>query len=176
MTLEPDNTYKYEFPDDWYIRESQHLKLTNNKFQNTTDPPGNSYILPALMLEREIDGKERSLTTNLFNLTFKIFLENIEYLGPLRDHPKRNYIWTGSATKTIGPHGENTIAALLTSERHQESLVNDVTTWLKRMGLVDEFLIDVIDRDKRFYEIVKRPLLVIDTLNTWYVLNEDEWR
>ncbi len=90
----------------------------------------------------------------LFGREFEALIEQFAYLGPLRDNPHRLYFWRGTAPREIGLKGEKTIDVLLTSERdsEKEDLIREVSSWLKRMGLVEEFRIEPISTNKRFYE------------------------
>ncbi|MDQ7026928.1 MAG: DUF3696 domain-containing protein [Anaerolineae bacterium] len=74
------------------------------------------------------------------------------YLGPLRLYPKRSYLWSGVAPYTIEPDGENTIAALIESTRRDNQLLDNVSKWLIKSGLVGGFKVNPLDKDNRFYE------------------------
>jgi predicted ATPase len=115
-------------------------------------------------------GKPRDENTKLVKKDCKHILDElretfvnreleISYLGPLRQHPERSYLWTGTTPQRIGSRGENTIAALIASVRgHSENpdLLTQVADWLTKSGLAIEFKIDAIDGDKRFYETLIR--------------------
>jgi predicted ATPase len=92
-----------------------------------------------------------------FNFHFEAFIERITYLGPLREHPKRTYLWSGSAPRLIGKSGEQAIDALIAAERRgrpsdHPSLVSDVSNWLERLGLASNLTVDTINKEKGFYE------------------------
>src|SRR5262249_44812076 len=65
--------------------------------------------------------------------------DGIHYIGPLRQHPQRSYLWSGASPRQIEPNGENTIAALIASERSDDDLHLQVAEWLVKMELVDGF-------------------------------------
>lgn len=79
-------------------------------------------------------------------------LNGIQYIGPLRQHPQRSYLWSGAMPKRIESDGENTIAVLVGSERAGSDLTGQVSEWLKEMELVDNFTTKALDNEKRFYE------------------------
>ncbi len=86
-----------------------------------------------------------------FNRAFEQIVSSVNYLGPLRDHPKRNYLWRGTAPYKIGTKGEKTIEVLLAAERTANTAtIQNVAKWLVKMGLVTKFKIDSLD--KRYYE------------------------
>lgn len=89
------------------------------------------------------------LSTNIVNRE-----SSIHYLGPLRQHPQRSYLWSGATPKRIEPDGENAVAALVSSERSKDDVHKQVAEWLVRMELVDAFATKSLDSEKRFYETV----------------------
>lgn len=76
----------------------------------------------------------------------------LHYLGPLRLHPERVYLWSGVVPSAIEPDGGNTIAALIASQRLNGKLHEQVSTWLKDMKLVDDFNVSPVDNNQRFYD------------------------
>jgi hypothetical protein len=129
----------------------------------TIGPPESCYVIPFEVLRYDVD-----FNPSTFNRAFQDLMNNIAYLGPLRHFPERTYLWTGTAPKEMGPRGENTIAMLIASERNRTErrrrgpslarreppldLLKQVSDWLNRMNLVNEFQIASIGTDKRFYE------------------------
>jgi len=99
-----------------------------------------------------------------FNHQFELLMERIRYVGPLRSHPRREYLWTGEAPTTIGADGSGTIGALLTQFRARSAggkrrgkgwndLVQSTAVWLKEFGLASEFEVVAIDKGGRYYEV-----------------------
>lgn len=43
----------------------------------------------------------------------KRLMDDIYYLAPLREYPKREYQWSGASSSHVGCRGENTINAIL---------------------------------------------------------------
>jgi predicted ATPase len=76
----------------------------------------------------------------------------IHYVAPLRQYPTRAYLWSGARPYRIEPDGENTIVALIADERIGGTLTKQVSHWLAKMELVDNFSIKPLDTAKRFYE------------------------
>src|SRR5207237_6921780 len=48
-------------------------------------------------------------------LDLETTLKGLQYLGPLRQYPRREYPWTGQTPGEVGFQGENTISLLLAS-------------------------------------------------------------
>jgi predicted ATPase len=79
-------------------------------------------------------------------------LNEIYYLGTIRDHPKRFYSWSGEKPQDVGRRGENTIAALLTARKQDPEIEIKIAHWLKVMGLIDDFKVDLIAPEQRLYQ------------------------
>ena len=77
-------------------------------------------------------------------------MDAILHLGPLRDYPKRQYIWSGSSPIDVGRRGERTVDAILAAtargeERNLRSKARlrpfqeMIAWWLKELGLINSF-------------------------------------
>jgi predicted ATPase len=87
-----------------------------------------------------------------FVRSFVRTLQSVYYLGPIRDHPKRFYSWSGEKPQDVGRRGENTIAALLTARKQDPEIEVKIAHWLKVMGLIDDFKVDLIAPEQRLYQ------------------------
>ncbi len=100
----------------------------------------------------------------LFDLQvqFENLWDHIFYLGPLREYPHRQYIWSGVAPKDVGPRGERCIEALLASRgkgryisrgrgKRKATLEESVARGLKMMGLVHDFRIIPLREDDKIF-------------------------
>lgn len=125
--------------------------------------PQNAYVLPHSLrpeapydlLNPELNKIKKDFDVTVYNFAFKTLMEDISYLGPLREPPKRTYQWQGSQSQIIGMRGDNAINALIASSRGtrtHKNLLEEVSTWLQRLGLGAELTISAIDRERRFYE------------------------
>jgi predicted ATPase len=97
-------------------------------------------------------------------------MDAILHLGPLRDYPKRQYIWAGSSPIDVGRRGERTIEAILaaTARGEQRNLrakarrrpfQEMVAWWLKELGLIHSFRITEVAQGAGLYRaMVKRDL------------------
>jgi predicted ATPase len=115
-----------------------------------TIPLEGCYVVPALISQRS--KRYPSFPVWSFSSQFRMLMEQVAYLGPLRDYPNRTYIWRGISPEEIGKRGEKTIDLLLESERNASSLIARVSEWLARLELVTDFQIKSIDNNQRFYE------------------------
>jgi hypothetical protein len=82
-------------------------------------------------------------------------IDRVFYLGPLREFPKRDYLWARSKPTDVGQRGEKCIDAILaaTEGREQRNLKprsrlwafqKMIGYWLTEMGLVHDFAIEEI--------------------------------
>ena len=83
-------------------------------------------------------------------VAFEQQIDTVFYLGPLRDYPRRDYLWARSRPRDVGQRGEKAIDAILAASAAEEKrnkvrggslrpFQEIVAHWLKRMGLIDDF-------------------------------------
>jgi predicted ATPase len=83
-------------------------------------------------------------------VAFEDQIDNIFYLGPLREFPKRDYLWARSRPRDVGLRGEKAIDAILAAtaddemrnRRHKGRLrpfQEMIAYWLQEMGLIYDF-------------------------------------
>jgi hypothetical protein len=100
------------------------------------------------------------------SLQFDELMSGISYVGPLRDRPQRSYQWRGNSPASVGPRGENTVAAILAARRQgrkvgrgpgrgrpYRSFEENLGYWLKQMGIIDEFVVEEIASGTDLYEL-----------------------
>ena len=85
---------------------------------------------------------EQGKTVQDISLQLRRELESIAYLGPLRNKPRRTYIWNRTRPGIIGDDGSNAIPALLASahanKKNGDDLVASVSKWLKKMKIAEK--------------------------------------
>ena len=96
------------------------------------------------------------------NLEHENLFKSIFYLGPLRTKTQRLYSWSGITPESVGYSGENTVPAMLAARGRKISLghkkVNRpleqvVAKSLKNMGLIEEFKVRRISKQRQEYEV-----------------------
>ena len=102
----------------------------------------------------------------------------IYYLGPLREHPKRRYIWSGGEPEDMGRRGERAVDAILASRdrgryispgkrKKKKTLEERVAFWLQKLGLIHSFSVSSIGNGSGLFEVrVKRTRHSADVLIT----------
>lgn len=101
---------------------------------------------------------------------FENALDNIYYLGPLREYPKRDYLWARSRPQDVGLKGEKAIDAILAATESGEtrnikpraklrSFQEIIAFWLAEMDLISEFnVVEIAKGSNRWQARVKvRP-------------------
>lgn len=118
--------------------------------------PERSIALPAEAIQMlSVDGA----AAEDISLSIRRELEGISYLGPLRRKPERDYMWNKTRPGEMGVDGGNVINALLASalirskEDGDERLLDEVSSWLKRMGVAERLEVRQLGHSTR-YEIV----------------------
>lgn len=85
--------------------------------------------------------------------TYENLFDNVYYLGPLRDYPKRDYLWARTRPTDVGYKGERAIDAILAARDETRNLAKGsrnkpfesiIAHWLKELGLIDSFKVEEI--------------------------------
>ncbi len=117
-------------------------------------------------------------------LRFEEECGRFRYLGPLRDDPRRQYVFSAGGPGDVGRRGEHAVEALVSSRiagkkvtrgrsarnRRLPSIPMEqlVAEWLKELGLIDRFRVEALDdRQTLFRVTVQRrgmttPVLLTD--------------
>jgi predicted ATPase len=102
-----------------------------------------------------------------FALQTEGMLTGIYYLGPLRDHPRRVYQWSGDSPESVGMRGELTIAAILAAASDGRKLNRGpnqrvqpfeqfIARWLQELGVIDSFQVKPLSEGRKEYEVLVR--------------------
>ena len=97
-----------------------------------------------------------------FELQYENQMDSLYYLGPLREHPKREYHWAGSSPEDVGQRGERTVDAILAATRdgemrslgyrkRQKTFQGMIAYWLKQLGLIEDFHLKEIVEGTNLY-------------------------
>lgn len=100
-----------------------------------------------------------------FALSTEAALNSVYYLGPLRDHPKRIYSWSGETPESVGQKGEFAIAAILAAsaqdrkinrgpKKHLARFDEFIAQWLKDIGVIESFSVKPVAEGRKEYEVL----------------------
>ena len=165
---------RYRFDDTVFALESK-VSTRFSKFDLTSDNEsfrfvrtrGRPWLLPGPVKTHLFPDQAKTFYQNSgflseFEVAYEELMDRIFYLGPLREHPKREYRWTGSSPNDVGPRGERTIDAILAATAHGERrnlgprmrykpFQDMIHYWLKKLGLIDSFEIGEISERSNLY-------------------------
>lgn len=157
VTVGSASKYVYETSNGWNIHSMSEPEgfIIGDKISSgeSLTPPINSFELPYFLIQDEKSEKKIGISSFGFHLLMIDNFSSLRYLGPLREHPRRTYQWTGSNPQVIGPKGEYAVQALVASKRNEDKLLDKVTFWLNKLGLVQNFEIVSLGNE-RFYEVL----------------------
>ena len=85
---------------------------------------------------------------------FENLFYSIEYLGPLREYPRRRYAWQGKHSAGVGKHGEDMVTALFSGRIQLRSLDEQIPKWLQRLDLIDSYRLNPISGSEKDYEFL----------------------
>ena len=100
-----------------------------------------------------------------FVLELERMLKSMFYVGPLREYPKRLYLWSGEVPDHVGVKGERAIEAILAaqdrsfnwkSKQKTKTLPVMVADRLKSMGLIHDFQVKPLGEHRKEYEVLVR--------------------
>jgi predicted ATPase len=100
-----------------------------------------------------------------FEERYELMVDNIFYLGPLREYPKRQYQWSGTSPIGVGFKGERTVDAILSAtskgeirnlggRTHYKPFQEIIAHWLKELGLISSFEIKEVAKGSSLYQAV----------------------
>ena len=104
----------------------------------------------------------QSIFLSEFVLELEKLFQNIYYLGPLREYPRRSYLWTGNQPQDVGKRGEYAVSALLANrliDNHGQRLEDKVAYWLRELKIIEDFsLIERGDNNQAYKLLVKHAI------------------
>jgi predicted ATPase len=98
-------------------------------------------------------------------LQMERMLRSIYYVGPLREYPRRLYLWSGEVPDHVGERGDRAIESILAaSERaynfkpkqRTKTLEELVAERLETMGLIHSFDVRRLGKNRKEYEVLVR--------------------
>ena len=132
--------------------ERQPFKFVRN--------PGRAWQLPGPIKSYAFPDQVRTYFQNAGFLAdlearYESLLDRVYYLGPLREDPKRDYLWSRSKPSDVGPRGEKAIDAILAAteagwERNlkpkakRKPFQEIIAYWLREMKMIDSFRVEQI--------------------------------
>ncbi|MGD0831350.1 MAG: DUF3696 domain-containing protein [Terracidiphilus sp.] len=100
-----------------------------------------------------------------FALQTERMLAGISYLGPLREHPRRIYQWSGDTPEDVGQRGQYAVAAILAAQqdgrklnrgwkRPTKGFAEFVAQWLIEMNVIHRFAVKPVAEGRKEFEVL----------------------
>jgi predicted ATPase len=98
-------------------------------------------------------------------LQLERMLRSVLYVGPLREYPRRLYLWSGEIPDHVGVKGDRAIEAILAAgdrvfnwkpKQKTRTLAELVAERLRSMGLIREFQVKALGQHRKEYEVLVR--------------------
>jgi predicted ATPase len=98
-------------------------------------------------------------------LQMERMLRSIYYVGPLREYPRRLYLWSGEVPDHVGVKGDRAIESILAAgdrafnfraKQRTKTLAEFVADRLKTMGLIESFEVKRLGKNRKEYEVLVR--------------------
>lgn len=181
---------KYRFDDTVFTIEPRadessrfELRSEGRKPLSFVRNQGRGWALPSPVKTHLFPDQARTYFQNtgflsLFEAEYEALMDRIFYLGPLREHPQREYHWSGARPTDVGPRGERTIDAILAATARGEKrnlalrkrymkFQEMIAYWLRELGLIDSFRIKEIAPRSNLYQVrVRRDRTSSETMLT----------
>lgn len=103
--------------------------------------------------------------TSDFALELERMLRSVFYVGPLREYPRRLYLWSGEVPDHVGVKGERAVEAILAArdrsfnwrpKQKTKPLQQLVAERLGAMDLIHEFQVKQLGQHRKEYEVLVR--------------------
>ena len=170
---------KYRFSDEVFAIEPKQANSTefDLKWEGPSAlafirNPGRAWPLPGPVKTHLFPDQAYTYFQNTgflseFEAAYEDLMDGILYLGPLREHPQREYRWSGTSPHDVGPRGERTVDAILaaTARGEERNLAprrrlmkfqEMIAHWLRDLGLIDSFQIKEIGSGTNLYQACVR--------------------
>ena len=150
-------------------RKRTEFELTSSLYPFTRHP-GRAWPLPEPVrfygFPDEVAAyyQNAAFTSDLV-LELERMLKSVFYVGPLREYPRRLYLWSGEVPDHVGGKGERAVEAILAaSERgfnwkpkqKTKLLPRLVAERLESMGLIHEFQVKQLGAHRKEFEVLVR--------------------
>lgn len=98
-------------------------------------------------------------------LALETVLRSIFYVGPLREYPRRLYLWSGEAPDHVGARGDRAIEAILSAgsrafnwmpKQRTKPLEAVVAERMRSMGLISNFQVKALGERRKEFEVLVR--------------------
>ena len=150
-------------------RKKPEFDLSSSKYPLTRHP-GRAWALPEPLRFYGFPDEVAAYYQNAafaadFVLELERMLKSVFYVGPLREYPRRLYLWSGEVPDHVGVKGERAVEAILAAgdrsfnwkaRQKTKALPQLVAERLKVMGLIHDFQVKPLGQHRKEYEVLVR--------------------
>jgi len=154
--------------------EGYQLHTEGGAFQFVRNP-GRVWQLPGPVKSYAFPDQVRTYYQNASFLAdieraFEDQFDHTYYLGPLREYPQRDYLWSRNRPTDVGKKGEKSVDAILAMTASQEKrnvryksrlipFQEIVAYWLKEIGVIHDFsVVEIAEGSNRWQaKVIARP-------------------
>lgn len=162
--MKPKNEASKEYVLQAHSQNSADFQFVRQKGRVWTMPsPIKTHLFP----DQAKTYHQNADFLSFFESEYEGMMDQIYYLGPLREYPKREYQWSGARPFDVGYRGERTVDAILSATIRGEkrslgkrkaikTFQEIIAYWLKELGLIQEFSIEEIVSGSNLYRAIVR--------------------
>lgn len=149
-------------------KKEYFLESENNSYQFIRSR-GRAWALPGPVKSYGFPDRVKAYFQNAefladLELAFEECFSQTYYLGPLRENPKRQYLWSGADPTDMGRKGEKVVDALLAARdkalkikqghgKKAIGLEEYVAIWLKKLGLIHSFNVEAVSKGNEIFRV-----------------------
>ncbi|MDE0300799.1 MAG: DUF3696 domain-containing protein [Candidatus Poribacteria bacterium] len=141
-----------------YRTEEQRLSIEWNPEPNLRSLGSNLVFLSGPLLRcyglRDKSLSDSELAFWKFEEEFEELFSRMSYLGPRREYPRHQYIWSGQHPEGVGQHGSEMVSTLFSGRIQRLDLDEQVPRWLQCLGLIDSYRLAPISDEGHGYEFL----------------------
>lgn len=159
LTLAPKSEGKAASPRHFELASSQYPLTRQQGRPWPLPPPVRFYGFPD---EVAAYYKNTVFAADLV-LELERMLKSVYYVGPLREYPKRLYLWSGEVPEHVGVRGDRAVEAILAGgdrafnwkpKQRTQPLPALVADRLRAMGLIHAFKVIPLGQHRKEYEVL----------------------
>jgi predicted ATPase len=170
---------KYCFSNQTFSLERKNKNVDVTEFVLNSDgdnkkfkfvrTPGRVWQLPGPIKTYSFPDQAKTYFQNSaflseFEVAYENLMDRIFYLGPLREYPRREYLWAGTKPLDVGKRGEKVVDSILAATAARETrnvkykgktlpFQKIIAYWLKEIGLIHSFKVDEVAEGSNLYRV-----------------------
>lgn len=102
--------------------------------------------------------------SQILSFTLQSELQNLFYIGPLREYPQRVYVTSGQAPQDVGIKGERAVEVLWAAHRTERlrEMLGQIQSWVREFGIASELKLDQLGETNHYRVVLVDPITKVD--------------